>query len=71
MNNIMSKKLTYSKAYEELEDILNEIQSDAISIDVLVEKVKRSRELLSFCREKLREAKQEIEGITEQQDSSS
>ncbi len=56
-----TKKLTYSSAFDELEKILTDIQSDKISIDQLSEKVKRSKELLNFCKENLRKYQSDIE----------
>jgi len=55
--------MTYTSAYEELESILGEIQSDKINIDQLADKVKRSKELLNFCKESLRNYQKEIEEI--------
>ena len=57
------KKMTYSAAYKELEQILEDIQGDKISIDLLAEKVKRSKELLTFCRDSLRKYQSEIEEL--------
>ena len=50
----MKKQITYQQAYEELENLVNEIDSDSIQIDALSDKVKRAAELINFCREKLR-----------------
>ncbi|MEE9373358.1 MAG: exodeoxyribonuclease VII small subunit [Saprospiraceae bacterium] len=59
------KKMTYDAAFEELEKILEDIQSDNISIDHLASKVKRSKELLSFCKESLRKYQGDIVKINE------
>ena len=45
---------TYEGAYNELQQIVSALQSDAISIDDLSEKVKRAAELVAFCQDKLR-----------------
>ncbi len=60
----MDKKMTYAGAFEELETILNEMQSDDVAIDDLSKKVKRSKELLEFCKNHLRRSQEEIEDIT-------
>lgn len=59
----MSKKLTYSLAYEELENIIQEIEDEEISIDDLSAKVKRASVLLKFCKEKLRATEEDINTI--------
>ena len=48
----MAQKLTYTKAFEELEGILNEMQSDNIPIDKLADKVKRSKEIIRILQRK-------------------
>ncbi|MBN1652095.1 MAG: exodeoxyribonuclease VII small subunit [Bacteroidales bacterium] len=59
----MSKKLTYSLAYEELENIIQEIEDEEINIDDLSAKVKRASVLLQFCKEKLRATEEDINSI--------
>lgn len=59
----MSKKLTYSAALEELENIIQEIENEEISIDDLSVKVKRASTLLKFCKEKLRSTEGDINSI--------
>ena len=56
--------MTYAGAFEELETILNEMQSNDVAIDDLSKKVKRSKELLEFCKNHLRRSQEEIEDIT-------
>jgi exodeoxyribonuclease VII small subunit len=54
-------KLTYSSAITELEEIVQEIESGEIDVDVLTAKVKRASELIKFCREGLRNTQKEVE----------
>ena len=61
----MKKKMTYSAAFEELEMILKEMQSDNVPIDNITSKVKRSKELLEFCKEHLRQSQKEIDDLKE------
>lgn len=56
-------KLTYEKAYAELQSILAEIQSDQTSLDDLSKKIKRAKSLVETCKTKLRETEAEIEEI--------
>lgn len=51
-NNMQDEK-TYKEAYEELQQILHELENDKVDVDVLSEKLKRSSELIEYCKEKL------------------
>jgi exodeoxyribonuclease VII small subunit len=62
----MAKKQTYDAALEELQQIVAEIESDEISIDTLSKKVKRAAELLTFCKEKLRQTEGDVNEILSQ-----
>ncbi|MFT5832937.1 MAG: exodeoxyribonuclease VII small subunit [Cognaticolwellia sp.] len=53
--------MTYEKALEELQIIVAQIENEEISIDELTEKVKRSGELIKYCKEKLRKVEADIE----------
>jgi len=57
----MTKKTTYNKAYEELQAIVEKLQSDEIGLDTLSKEVKRAAELVNICKEKLRTIEKEIE----------
>lgn len=50
-----SKTLSYDAALLELKQILQEMQSDQTGIDKLSQQISRSKELLVFCKNKLRE----------------
>lgn len=54
------KKLTYSQAIEELEQIINEIETESIDVDVLTEKVKRATHLIKFCKGSLKTTEEEV-----------
>jgi exodeoxyribonuclease VII small subunit len=56
-------KLTYESALQELQAIVSNLQEEAVSMDDLSEKVQRAAELLKFCREKLRETEEKVEGM--------
>ena len=60
---IMEKKKTYEDAYEELQQIVKEIESGTISVDVLGDKVKRAGDLIRFCKEKLFKTEQEVNEV--------
>jgi exodeoxyribonuclease VII small subunit len=58
--------ITYESAYKELEDITREIENEAVSVDVLSEKVKRASYLIEYCQKKLRQTEAEVGNIIRQ-----
>lgn len=58
-----SRQLTYSRAWKELEEIINEIESEEIDVDVLAEKVKRASYLIKFCKGRLRNTEDEVKKV--------
>jgi exodeoxyribonuclease VII small subunit len=56
----MKKETTYEEAYTELSEIIREVEDETISVDKLTQKVKRSMELIRFCRERLLLTEKEI-----------
>ena len=67
----MSIKLTYEEAYKELAAIAKEIETEAISVDVLAEKVKRASDLITYCQQKLRVTEDEVGNIIKNIESTS
>ena len=59
------KKQTYESAIKELQQIVNEMQEEMVSIDEITEKVKRAKELMDFCKNKLREVGEDVSGLLE------
>lgn len=59
----MSKKYTYTDAFEELQTIVSEIERGEISIDELSEKVKRATSLINVCKAKLTATEEEVNNI--------
>ena len=55
--------LTYEKAQEELQEILEKLQAEAVSIDDLTSQVQRAAELIAFCQNKLRDTEVGINDI--------
>ena len=58
-----SEELNYSEALTELEQILEQIESDELDIDDLLGKVKRAAGLVEVCRLKLNGIEAEVENI--------
>lgn len=61
----MAKK-SYDKAYGELQELLDELQSESVSIDKLSTKIKKANTLINFCKTRLREVKGELGGDEEE-----
>ncbi len=53
----------YGDALAELERILEEIEDDAVDVDVLATKVRRAAELLRVCRDRIASARIEVTQI--------
>ena len=64
----METTLSYEEAYRELAMIAKEIESEAVSVDVLAQKVKRASELITWCQTKLRTTEAEVNKIIAQMD---
>jgi len=60
------EELTYEKAEQELESILDDLRNDRIGIDALAEKVERASKLIAFCKEKLTSTEKKVEDIIRQ-----
>jgi exodeoxyribonuclease VII small subunit len=56
----MKSKLTYQKAFEELQDIVNAIENNEVVLDELSAKIEKANELILFCKEKLRSTEAQV-----------
>ncbi|MBX2892926.1 MAG: exodeoxyribonuclease VII small subunit [Saprospiraceae bacterium] len=56
--------LTYASAFAELQQIVRDLQDEAVGIDELTVKIARAAELIRFCRERLRMTEEEIGKLT-------
>lgn len=59
----MSDQITYTEAFEELQQIVAEIEDGEISVDELSTKVKRATELIKICKNKLRSTEGDVQQI--------
>ena len=55
--------MKYTDAFEELQEIVQEIQDGEISVDDLAIKVKRAAELIKFCKQKLTTTEKDVNQI--------
>ncbi|ASB48141.1 exodeoxyribonuclease VII small subunit [Alkalitalea saponilacus] len=54
------KKLKYSEAIAEIEEVLEQMENEELDVDDLSEKVKRVSELIRLCRDKLTKTEDEV-----------
>lgn len=61
----MTKKsddeIGYAEALEELENILTELERPDVDVDVLASKVQRASELIRICRERIGNARMQVD----------
>ena len=56
-------EIGYGEALAELEGILDEIEDDAVDVDLLATRVRRAAELLRVCRDRISSARIEVTQI--------
>ncbi len=56
----MSDKIIYTDAFDELQQIVLDIEDGEISVDELSVKVKRASELIKICKEKLSSTEEDV-----------
>ncbi|NPA37477.1 MAG: exodeoxyribonuclease VII small subunit [Chlorobi bacterium] len=64
----MTKKISYSEAVREIEDILSKIENEELDVDELSDKVKRVSLLIRICKDKLFKTEEEVEKILNELD---
>lgn len=55
-----TKKFSYNKSIEEIEEILQELETKNIDIDQLTDRIKKALDLLSQCKTKLQTTENEV-----------
>jgi exodeoxyribonuclease VII small subunit len=65
----MNEKPNYSEAFNELQDIVSEIEQGEISVDELSSKVKRAALLIKICKDKLVTTEEDVSKILKELDS--
>lgn len=66
----MNEQPNYTQAFEELQQIVSEIEDGQISVDELSEKVKRAAYLISICKTKLSSTEEDVNKILKDLESS-
>ena len=59
----MSNEKNYAEAFEELQQIVADIEGGEISVDELSSKVKRAAELIKICKKKLSSTEEDVNAI--------
>jgi exodeoxyribonuclease VII small subunit len=65
----MSTKINYTEAFEELKEIVSQIEEGEISVDELSEKVKRAAALIKICKTKLTTTGEDVDKILKELDA--
>jgi len=61
-------KSSYEKAYEELQEIIAQLNNDEIGIDELSKKVKRAQKLITSCKSKLRNIEEDLHDLFDEEE---
>jgi exodeoxyribonuclease VII small subunit len=62
----MASKISYTKAFEELQQIVSDIEEGEIDVDELAAKVKRAAELIQICKAKLTATEEDVGKILQE-----
>jgi len=57
--------LSYTEALDELDQILAELESSAVDVDVLAERVARGAVLIRYCRERLHVVRSDVDAVVD------
>ena len=59
----MENEIKYTEAFEELQQIVQEIEEGEITVDELAVKVKRAAQLIKICKNKLSTTEEDVNEI--------
>jgi len=59
----MENKYTYIDAFNELQNIVSEIEKGDVNVDDLAVKIKRASELINICKAKLTDSEEEVQRL--------
>ena len=57
------KEIKYEEAVSELEEIVEKMENDELDIDQLSDQLKRAKELVKLCKDKLTKTDEEIKKL--------
>ncbi len=58
-------QMTYTDAYQELQEIVQKMENADISVDELSQKIERASQLIQICKDKLTKTEEEINQLIE------
>lgn len=64
---IEKEELSYSNALAELESIVEQMADGNVNIDELAKSVKRGKELVKLCQDRLRETEDEVNKVLKEE----
>ncbi len=56
----MKEEITYTEAFEKLQNIVKQIENTYISVDDLAEHIKTASQLIKICKDKLTKTEEEV-----------
>ena len=56
----MAKELSYTEAFEQLQDIVQKMEDADISVDELSDSIKKATHLIKICKDKLTKTEAEV-----------
>ena len=56
----MKDEITYKKAVQQLEQIVDKLENGELDIDTMTEQLKEAQHLIKFCKDKLTKADEDI-----------
>ena len=59
------EEIGYAEALAELEEILTELERPDVDVDVLASKVQRASELIKLCRDRIGNARMQVEKVVD------
>jgi exodeoxyribonuclease VII small subunit len=62
-------EINYQKAFDELQDIVSDMEDGQINVDELAQKVKRASELIRICKNKLTATEGDVQKILKELES--
>jgi exodeoxyribonuclease VII small subunit len=65
----MASEINYTAAFEELQQIVRDMEDGEITVDELAVKVKRAAELIKVCKNKLTTTEENVNEILKELDS--
>lgn len=65
----MSTEIKYTEAFDELQQIVSDLEDGEISVDDLSIKIKRASELIKICKQKLVSTEEDVNQILKELES--